>query len=235
MGARHGGRGTAPALSCIIPCYNEGDRVVNVIHTALTTEMVNEVIVVDDGSTDESKAVLAKESGIHLISYAANRGKSYAVMTGLKRATHDLILVLDADLVGLTPRDLDLLIQPIVSGDADMTLTIKESSLLLYRLFNLDWLSGERAFNRTIIDDANQLSRLLGFGLEVYLNSLAIRQRLRLKVVEWPHVVGVRKTVKRGRWKGFWGDRFMDCQVLISTRLVGGPIQFAKMKQLCLK
>jgi len=81
----------------IIPAYNEGKRIANTV--LKTKKHVDKVIVVDDGSTDNTTSV-ARKSGAEVIRYEINRGKGYATRIGLKKAVSmrpDIIIFLDAD------------------------------------------------------------------------------------------------------------------------------------------
>ena len=82
-------------VSCIIPVYNEAERVLGVLRAVVGHPLVDEVIVVNDGSTDTSKAVLENQPGIRFFSYDENRGKSGAIAYGLVQAKNNI-----ADYVG---------------------------------------------------------------------------------------------------------------------------------------
>ncbi len=96
----------APSLSVVIPAYNEEGRIeltLNEVHAYLCREHADfELIVVDDGSSDGTAALVSefaeKHSGVELVSYSANRGKGHAVRVGMLRARGNLILFCDADL-----------------------------------------------------------------------------------------------------------------------------------------
>jgi glycosyltransferase involved in cell wall biosynthesis len=107
-------------LSVIVPCYNEETTVEEIVHQALATGLVHEIIVVDDGSTDGTGDVLARLSPldrVHVVFHERNRGKGAAVRTGLKHATGDVMLVQDADLE-YDPRDYPAMLRPIQEGRA---------------------------------------------------------------------------------------------------------------------
>ena len=83
---------------------------------------INEVIVVDDGSYDQT-APVALDAGATVINHMKNRGKGAAIKTGFKSSKGDIVVFLDADLHNLTKNQVDNIIQPILSGEADITKT----------------------------------------------------------------------------------------------------------------
>jgi glycosyltransferase involved in cell wall biosynthesis len=107
-------------LSVIIPCYNEETTVEEIVRQVLATDLVHEVIVVDDGSTDGTRDVLARmgnQDRVRIILHERNRGKGAAVRTGLQHATGEVMLVQDADLE-YDPRDYPAMLRPIEEGRA---------------------------------------------------------------------------------------------------------------------
>ena len=134
----------ARRISCVVCAYNEAERIEAVLGAVVGHSDVSEVVVVDDGSTDGTEAVLRARSDIRLVSYAPNRGKTHALAQGIAAADGDYILLLDADLAGLDSRDLDALVAPVVDGRADVAMSLRANSLRLYRMIGLDFVSGER-------------------------------------------------------------------------------------------
>jgi glycosyltransferase involved in cell wall biosynthesis len=108
-------------LSVVIPVYNEKDTIAEILHRVLTTGLANEIIVVDDGSTDGTAVVLGNltEKNVKVISVPKNRGKGAAVRTGIEAVKGDLILIQDADLE-YDPRDIPALLKPIEENLADV-------------------------------------------------------------------------------------------------------------------
>ena len=110
-------------LSIIIPCYNEEKTIEKIIEKILTSSPYNnEIIVIDDCSTDQSKKILETNHDnkiSKLIFNKKNYGKGYSVRQGIEVATGDIILIQDADLE-YDPSDYYRLVGPIINGDADV-------------------------------------------------------------------------------------------------------------------
>ncbi len=109
-------------VSVIIPAYNEEKTVSNVIKTVKSLNYVNEIIVVNDGSTDATEQK-ASDAGATVISHTKNRGKGAAIKTGFKNSKGNIVVFLDADLQELTPKQVDKMIRPILNGEADIIKT----------------------------------------------------------------------------------------------------------------
>lgn len=109
-------------ISVIIPAFNEERTVGDVVATVKSLNYIDEIIVVDDGSYDNT-AQIAKEAGAKVIQHIKNQGKGSAIKTGFKSSKGDIIVFLDADLENLTPKQVDSFIKPIINGEVDLTKT----------------------------------------------------------------------------------------------------------------
>jgi glycosyltransferase involved in cell wall biosynthesis len=112
-----------PPLSVVIPCFNEAATIERIVErVALHAPAGTELIVVDDGSTDGSAAVLREKiagRAARVFFHEKNRGKGAALRTGFAAATGDVVLVQDADLE-YDPRDYAKILAPILEGRADV-------------------------------------------------------------------------------------------------------------------
>lgn len=108
-------------LSVIVPVYNEKSTLVDAIKAVLAVERADEVVIVDDGSTDGTRdlyhEVNALDDRISIYLHTRNQGKGAAVRTGFAKATGDIFLIQDADLE-YDPRDYEELVRPIEEGRA---------------------------------------------------------------------------------------------------------------------
>lgn len=205
-------------VSCIICAYNEAPRIGAVLAIAAAHPLLSEVIVVDDGSTDGTADVARRFSSVRLISCPVNRGKSAAMATGIEAAQNGLLMLLDADLKGLAPNHITALAAPVLSGKADITLSLRQNSLLLFRAIGLDFVSGERVVRKDLLSEVlKEIHGLPRFGIEVFMNRLIIARKLRISVTHWPHVTQSRKTEKLGYWKGVRAEWRMISDLLKVT------------------
>ena len=110
-------------VSVVIPCFNERNTIEEIVAAVRAAPVENiEIIIVDDGSTDGTVAVLKEKVSAladQIIYQPANRGKGAALRAGFAAATGDIILMQDADLE-YSPDDYPVLLAPILSGNADV-------------------------------------------------------------------------------------------------------------------
>jgi len=110
-----------PCLSVVVPCYDEAATVAELLERVLDSPWVAEVIVVDDGSTDGTRDILAAvtDARVSVMLHERNQGKGAALRTGFTAATSDYVIVQDADLE-YDPAEYGDMIGPLENGRADV-------------------------------------------------------------------------------------------------------------------
>jgi glycosyltransferase involved in cell wall biosynthesis len=112
-----------PRLSAVIPAFREEKTIGDIVRRCLP--YVDEVLVVDDGSGDDT-AANAESAGARVIRLTRNMGVLKAVETGLREASGDIIVTLDAD-GQHSPEEIPLLVQPIIEGEAELVMGVRPS------------------------------------------------------------------------------------------------------------
>ncbi len=165
-------------ISVIIPVFNEEKTVASVVKAVLDSGFAAEVICVNDGSTDKSKEVLEGFGDkIKLISFVKNHGKGAALAVGVRAARGEIVVFLDADLIGLEKKHLEKLVLPL--------LTEKARGVIGQIYYGKDFLaqlkvfSGERAYwRKDLLGHLDEIAKTR-YGVEIYLNSIFKRRRVR--------------------------------------------------------
>jgi len=188
-----------PSITCIIPAYNEEKTIKEVLTSVKESLIFDEIIVVNDGSSDSTAEILSKENNIIFINLEKNIGKGGAVHEGFRRATGEIILMLDADLLGLKKEHFEKILLPLKKKEADVCIGIitnKERPWMSIAQFIGSDLSGQQAFYKSLIEDANiKDSR---FGLEIALKNHFKKKNARVKKVLFKNINHLMKEQKMG-------------------------------------
>ena len=226
-----------PAISIIVPAFEEetrlGDTIEKILSYVEKEKLSAELLIVDDGSGDQTKevgesaAARFPDSPTKVIRYEPNRGKGFAVKTGLLAATGDIALFSDADLS--TPiEELPKLVRPIQTGEYDLTFGSRALDRSLIgthqpwrreqggKVFNLivrtltrlpfwDTQCGFKAFNMKKFHPLLDVMQIERFGFDVEFLYVANLHGLRLKEipVRWNHDERTKVSVFRDSYRMF--------------------------------
>ncbi len=222
----------AVKVAAVIPAYNEADNIWRVLEVLSQPACpVDEVIVVDDGSQDGTAEVAARY-GARVVRHGCNRGKGDALLTGFRATGAEVLLTLDADLVGLRIHHVRRLLEPVLGGEADMSVGV-----FIQGRGPTDWalrltpvLSGQRCFRRAAIRGLELLAGT-GFGAEVVLSRLARRSGARIMHVQLVGLTQRMKEEKRGFWRGVRDRARMYVEILGRLWCREGPAGEEGMKR----
>jgi glycosyltransferase involved in cell wall biosynthesis len=220
-------------VGVIIPAFNEEDRIGNTVKALKGISCIKNILVVDDGSTDQTADRAARE-GAEVLRLLRNYGKGYALKKGIENQSSDILLFLDADLED-SAREALKLITPIIDGNADVTIAnlsgngykggfgfVRALAAFGVRLLTgrciKSVLSGQRGFlcrnmNKDYLD-------YKGFGVEFGMTVDLIKSGAKI------HEVDVKMNHRRTKkdLKGFVhrGRQFMDIMLVLLSKLRSG-------------
>ena len=139
-------------VAAIVPAFNEEGRISKVLEAIKAAEMVDEIVVVNDGSTDGTYELVAADPAVKAVNLQANRGKGGAMRAGAHSTDADIILFLDADLVGMDGEKVDAIVRPVAEDQADMAIGIFKGGRRStdFAQFVTPYISGQRALRREV-------------------------------------------------------------------------------------
>lgn len=194
----------APAsrVSVIIPAYDEEETIEQVVRTAERHPLVDDIIVVSDGSCDGT-VMRARTTSAQVIEFRDNRGKGAAMEEGVYHAKHDVVVFLDADILGFEENMLSTLIEPVLTGKMEMFTLVRERAAdpLPFMPDSLI-VGGERALTKRLWNLVPQEERQ-GFDVELALNYYAKKHDLKTGAT---HMIGLSQVIKEkkhGLLRGF--------------------------------
>lgn len=142
-------------------------------------------------------------------------------------------MLIDSDLIGINEKNISDLINPVINQESDISISLKQNSLLIFKILGLDFVLGERVFKKGLIDE--EFSHITGFGFETFMNKKIMEKKLRLKVVRWYNVSHERKSEKVGFLKGTLKDIIMINKIIKTSGIFGMLKQILFMNKLKVK
>ncbi|MFN2364610.1 MAG: glycosyltransferase family 2 protein [Halarsenatibacteraceae bacterium] len=189
-------------ICVLIPAFNEEKTVSHVVTITKSLPEIKRVIVINDGSEDNTSKA-ARMAGAEVIDFKKNSGKGAALKAGFDECNAEIVIMLDADLIGLKKEHIYSLLNPIIDNEYDMTVGVFNEGRNLTDLAQKvsPHLSGQRALKGEILNKIKNLDST-GYGVEVAINRY-VRKHGQIKKVRLPDLTHVMKEEKRGFWKGF--------------------------------
>ena len=158
--------------TAIICAYNEENTIEDVV-TLVSNYSIDEVIVVNDGSTDKTDSILKEIKKYYNFNYIIlqkNKGKGFAMAKGIEKAKGDVIMFIDADLSNIQDKHFTELLTPILNNKADMVLGQPTETLIDTSINPFKSFTGQRALKKTDIQPIIEKMKKSRFGVETLIN-----------------------------------------------------------------
>lgn len=184
-------------IVAIIPAYNEEDRIKETIEDLKKVDLIDNIVVIDDGSTDSTSSIV-ENMGINLIKLNKNRGKGFAIKEAVKKVDYDYLVLADGDL-GKTSNEIEKLIYPVLNNEADVAIAkfprplkkggfgfvkrLAKRGVYIHTGKKIDTtLSGQRVYKREVIEKINYIPDR--FGVEIAMTVATLREGYSIKEVD---------------------------------------------------
>ena len=191
------------SITAIVAAYNEEKTIENIILEIKKVSIIDKIIVVSDGSRDRT-AEISRKLDIEVIELIQNIGKGGALQKGMDSCESDIILLLDADLIGLTTKHIEELLSPVIEKEVDMTIGIFDKGRLSTDLAQkvTPYLSGQRAIRRYIIENISNID-ITRYGIEAAITKYVKEHKIDTKKVSLLNLTHMMKEEKFGFVEGF--------------------------------
>jgi glycosyltransferase involved in cell wall biosynthesis len=210
----------SPVVDVVMPARNEAPTVADNVAAARACRYVRRVIVVDDGSDDDT-AARAERAGAEVIRRPGSAGsKAHAMQVGVEASDASHVLFVDADCTGLSSHHLEAICEPVLEGRAEMSLGAFDYGWLNWLVLVCPPLSGERIVPRWVWESI-PAEKLAGYTIEIRLNEVIAEGRHRTSARTMRGVSHRTKRDKFGRVDGFRRTWHMYRDLVTMLRPIG--------------
>ena len=223
-------------ISCVIPAYNEENNLCRVLNAIQDYSHFNEIIVVDDGSKDNTSEIVTEfqktNPKIKLIVNQKNLGKAGAINKAIQNSQGELIVMLDADLINLNHDNITQLIKPVINYKYGLTILDRAGD----RKAIWGWTNGARLFGgERAVWKQDYLSMNVpdngGYLLENKMNFHFINQRKKVKTIYCDNLYTVHQFNKVSFLQGYKNYFKMSSQIVKDATVKGFLMMVLKIEE----
>jgi glycosyltransferase involved in cell wall biosynthesis len=204
--------------TAIVAAYNEEGTIADVLRALTASPLIDEVIVVSDGSEDATVEIARTFDGVRTVALHENHGKGFAMAVGVATATNDTLFFCDGDMYNVTEEHISSLVNPVLNGECDMNIGVRNrgevANFLHLRMKFGPILSGIRVMRREVFETvpAQYQSH---FKIEAALNCFCARAGFRQQETVISGLGHVIKESKRGLADGLQARWKMSSEVVL--------------------
>ena len=204
--------------TAVIAAFNEEKTIADVCRSLVSSPLIDEVIVVSDGSTDSTVEIARSIDGVRTVALRENQGKGHAMRVGVDNASNDILFFVDGDMYNVTEEHIESLVLPVMRGECDMNIGVRNRGDVL-NFFHLKMqcgpvLSGIRVMRREVFDCVPPQYQA-AYKIEAALNCFCSRAGYRQRHTVIHNLNHVLKESKRGLADGLLGRWKMMREVFI--------------------
>ena len=200
-------------VCAIIPAFNEEQRISNVLDVLVDCKILDEIIVIDDGSKDRTKDIVKLYGRrIKYIKNLKNKGKGFCMDLGVKKTKCGIIFFCDADLKNLSKKIVENIISPVLNNEFEMFLGLRN---IKFKKYQLMYLSGQRALKREVWERMPNFYKK-NFRVELGMNFYA--KSIGKKVFNYSQTL---KEAKYGLLYGSYRRLFMNLDIVFTLIIIG--------------
>ena len=191
--------------TAVIAAYNEEKTIADVLRALTASRLIDEVIVVSDGSDDRTVEICRSVEGVRTIALLENHGKGFAMAVGVANASNNVLFFCDGDMYNVTDEHIEALVTPVLRGECDMNIGIRDrgpfANFLHLKAKFCPVLSGIRVMRKEVFETvpAQYQAR---YKIEVALNCFCANTGHDQQHTVIYNLDHVKKETKLGFWRG---------------------------------
>ena len=191
--------------TAIVAAWNEEKTIADVLRALTASSLIDEIIVVSDGSTDRTVEICRGFDGVRTVSLHSNHGKGFAMAVGVANATNDVLFFCDGDMYNVTEEHIAALVTPVVRGECDMNIGIRDrgpfANFMHLKMKCGPVLSGIRVMKRAVFETVPPKYQAR-YKIETALNCFCAKAGFRQKQTMIRGLDHIKKEWKMGFFPG---------------------------------